>query len=270
MSGDVRKFFYDNDTGLEAYFFNGISQPFPNHFHEHYVIGEAEAGKRHMVCKNRKYRLLPGELVIFNPGDSHSCESTEPLVYRGINISKAVMSAAAERITGKNVLPVFSENVIYNKRAADRFRQLHCMITGGSLSGEKGDLLHLLTAQLIEAYARSGDTGASECCSEVETVCSFVEKNYMKHMTLKDMCRCGNMSSSTLLRAFAAEKGITPYRYLLTVRISRAKELLRAGAAPVEAAMQTGFSDQSHFTSFFNMFTGVPPAEYSRIFKDGG
>lgn len=66
-----------------------------------------------------------------------------------------------------------------------------------------------------------------------------------------------------------SQKGL-PYRYLQTVRISRAKELLEQGVSTIDTAVQTGFSDQSHFSSFFHMFIGLSPAAYRRIFKEGG
>jgi transcriptional regulator GlxA family with amidase domain len=39
----------------------------------------------------------------------------------------------------------------------------------------------------------------------------------------------------------------------------------------VEAAIRTGFSDQSHFTNYFNQFIGLAPGTYREIFseKDG-
>ena len=33
---------YDEELRIEAYRFEGIAQPLPNHFHEHYVIGFVE------------------------------------------------------------------------------------------------------------------------------------------------------------------------------------------------------------------------------------
>ena len=67
------------------------------------------------------------------------------------------------------------------------------------------------------------------------------------------------------------EKGVTPYRYLETIRINEAKKLLSEGVPPVEAAIRTGFSDQSHFTNYFNQFIGLAPGTYREIFseKDG-
>ena len=71
---------------------------------------------------------------------------------------------------------------------------------------------------------------------------------------------------STLLRAFTSAKGVTPYRYLENIRVSRAKELLEQGVPPVEAALRTGFSDQSHFTNYFDRFIGLSPGIYRDIF----
>lgn len=84
-----------------------------------------------------------------------------------------------------------------------------------------------------------------------------MSEHFAEHITLEELCKRSGLSKSTLLRAFAKSKGITPYRYLQTVRISKAKELLEQGVSPVDAAIQTGFSDQSHFSSFFHMFIGL-------------
>ena len=42
---------YDEELQIEAYRFEGIVQPFPNHFHEHYVIGFVEDGQRKWTYK---------------------------------------------------------------------------------------------------------------------------------------------------------------------------------------------------------------------------
>ena len=93
-----------------------------------------------------------------------------------------------------------------------------------------------------------------------------MEQHYTERIYLDQSCRCSNLSKSTLLRAFTKSKGVTPYRYLENIRVGAAKKLLEQGVAPVEAAMQTGFSDQSHFTNYFNRFIGLSPGAYREIF----
>ncbi len=60
---------------------------------------------------------------------------------------------------------------------------------------------------------------------------------------------------------------MTPYRYLETIRINESKKLLEQGVSPIETAIQAGFSDQSHFTHYFNRFIGITPGTYYSIFS---
>ena len=43
---EQRHVYYDRDLEIEAYNLGGIVQKFPNHFHEFYVLGFIEGGKR--------------------------------------------------------------------------------------------------------------------------------------------------------------------------------------------------------------------------------
>lgn len=122
--------------------------------------------------------------------------------------------------------------------------------------------------QLIKQYSQPFSDCVSFGSEEIESTCKFINEHFSEHLTLNDLCRCSGLSKSTLLRAFTGSKGVTPYRYLQSVRIDKTKKLLEQGASPIDAAMQTGFSDQSHFTNFFNMFIGLSPAAYRRIFRE--
>lgn len=42
MRKEIKTVVYDDELRLEAYRFEGVVQPFPNHFHEYYVIGFVE------------------------------------------------------------------------------------------------------------------------------------------------------------------------------------------------------------------------------------
>lgn len=116
MKKEIRTVVYDDDLQIEAYRFEGIIQPFPNHFHEHYVIGFIEKGQRTLSCKNKEYSIECDNVVLFNPEDNHSCVQSDDgtFDYRGINITKDIMLDLAEEITGKRELPgvyreIFSE-----------------------------------------------------------------------------------------------------------------------------------------------------------------
>lgn len=270
MQKEVRTVYYDNELHLEAYRFEGIVQPFPNHFHDYYVIGFIEVGTRYLSCKNQDYTIGQGNILIFNPEDNHSCTQCDggTLDYRGLNISKETMLSLVEEITGKRKLPIFSRNVIKNEELNKCLYSLHQMIVNDYKEFEKEELLLFLITSLMEQYEQPFSNDIPECIEEIEQACLFMNEHFNKPITLEQLCQCSNLSKSTLLRAFIKTKGITPYRYLQTIRINKAKKLLEQGVMPLDVAMQTGFSDQSHFSNFFNMFIGLSPAAYKRIFKE--
>lgn len=270
MKKEVRTIVYDDELRVEAYRFEGIVQPFPNHFHEYYVIGFVEAGERVLSCKNQECIIKRGDVLLFNPGDNHACVQSDEgtLDYRGLNITKKVMLDLVEEVTGKRELPGFSQPVIQDEEAVCYLRPLHELIMSGSNEFGKEENLLLMLSFLIQNYGQPFESCIPECRAEIEKACSFMEEHYAEHIYLDQICRCAGLSKSALLRAFTKAKGVTPYSYLENIRISKAKKLLEQGISPLEAALQTGFSDQSHFTNYFNRFIGLSPGIYREIFLD--
>ncbi len=268
MKKEIRTVVYDDELRIEAYRFEGIVQPFPNHFHEHYVIGFVENGERCLSCRNKEYTIEQRSVLLFNPGDNHACVQSDngTLDYRGLNISKEVMLDLSAEVTGKRQLPGFSRNVVYDEEAICYLRPLHEMVMNGVGEFGKEESLLFLISALIQNYGQPFENCIPECRQEIEKACEFIIKHFTERIYLDQICRHAGLSKSTLLRAFTKAKGVTPYRYLETVRINEAKKLLQQGVPPLEAAIQTGFSDQSHFTNYFSSFIGLAPGVYREIF----
>ena len=270
MKKETRTVVYDNELRIEAYRFEGIVQPFPNHFHEYYVIGFIENGERRLSCKNQEYITKKGNVLLFNPGDNHACVQSDDgtLDYRGLNITKEVMLDLAEEVTGKRTLPGFSKHVIFDEEITCYLHPLHELIMKGSCEFGKEEALLLLISLLIQRYGQPFKSCVPECRKEIENACAFIEQHFADRISLEQICRRTGLSKSTLLRAFTKSKGVTPYSYLENIRIGEAKKLLEAGVSPIDAAMQTGFSDQSHFTNYFNRYIGLSPGLYREIFSE--
>lgn len=268
MKKEIRTICYDEELHLEAYRLEGIVQPFPNHFHEYYVIGFIENGERCLSCKNKEYTLHKNDIVLFNPRDNHSCYQTDgaTLDYRGINISKETMLYLAQEVTSNDFSPHFTRNVVYDEELTCYLRPLHQMIMDGSNEFEKEENLLLMVSLLLDRYSQPFENCIIEYRKELEDTCEFIQQHFAEHIYLEQLCKCAGLSKSALLRAFTKSKGVTPYRYLQTIRINEARKLLEKGVPPMEAAIQTGFADQSHFTNFFTMFIGLAPGVYREIF----
>jgi AraC-like DNA-binding protein len=64
-------------------------------------------------------------------------------------------------------------------------------------------------------------------------------------------------------RAFAQHTGLSPHRYLLEIRLARARDLLaQSSLSTKEIALRTGFEDAQYFSRLFHKKVGVPPGEW--------
>ncbi|MDO4275014.1 MAG: AraC family transcriptional regulator [Eubacteriales bacterium] len=268
---EQRHIYYDRDLGIEAYQLSGIVQKFPNHFHEFYVIGFIEGGKRHLWCKGQEYDLSAGDLVLFNARDNHYCAPVgkELLDYRALNINCDVMSAAAKGITGKDYVPHFTQNVIYQSEIAPSVADVYDAILADAPKLQKEEAFFHLLEQVLQEYAAPNkNISDSEPDGQVKMLCTYMEEHLGENISLDDLLSMTSFGKSYLLRSFTKQVGVSPYRYLQTIRIDKAKKLLEQGVEPIDVACMTGFSDQSHFTNFFKGFIGVTPKQYQRIFTE--
>ncbi len=215
------------------------------------------------------YTIHQGAVLLLNPGDNHACVQcgTDTLDYRAINLSVEVLSHLSAEIADRQAFPIFPKNVIWDEDIARYFHRLHEMVLTHSNNCKKKEVLFLLISALIRRYGHSAFVSdISTCREEVEKACRYMDTHFAKHITLEQLCHCAGLSKSILLRAFTKEKGVTPYCYLENIRIREAGKLLVQGKPPLEAALQTGFSDQSHFTNYFHRFIGLSPGAYRGIF----
>lgn len=269
MKQEERTVCFDKELKIEAYRFKGIMQKFPNHFHEHYVIGFIEKGQRYLSCKNKEYTTSTGDLLLFNPFDSHTCEQIDNKVldYRCINIKPEIMKKTVFEITGENYLPKFNQSVIFRSELVPLLQELHHIIMEEELDFKKEELFFFLIEQLIEEYTEPNlQFNLEKTSIEIQAVCDYLEDNYAERILLDELSAIAGMNKYSLLRNFTKLKGITPYRYLENIRVNKAKRLLEKGVEPIDAAIQTGFVDQSHFTNFFKNFIGLTPKQYQNIF----
>lgn len=268
---EQRHVYYDRDLDIEAYNLSGIVQKFPNHFHEYYVIGFIEGGKRHLWCKGKEYDTSAGDLILFNPRDNHYCAPVngELLDYRAVNIKPEVMSRAVKEITGEAYMPYFTENVVYKSDIAQSVQDLYRAVLNDAPLLEKEENLFFLLDQILREYASDFESAdVLRPNRQIQSLCQYMEEHFAENVTLDELLSMTDFGKSYLLRSFTRQTGVSPYRYLQTIRLDKAKRFLEEGIAPIDAAGMAGFSGQSHFTHFFKEFIGLTPKQYQRIFQD--
>ena len=86
-----------------------------------------------------------------------------------------------------------------------------------------------------------------------------------KSLNLRSLAELAGMSLSRFKHVFTATFNMSPGRYVSTIRLNAARELLETSELLVsDVATACGFYDQSHFTRAFLRERGVTPGAYRR------
>ena len=121
----------------------------------------------------------------------------------------------------------------------------------------------IAAAVVIAAFAITVGVLNSTLFSATGFVREYLDANCTTPVTLEDLSRIAGLSPYHLNRLFCAEVGIAPHTYQLHRRIEKSKALLLSGMPIADAALESGFSDQSHFSKFFRKITGTTPGHFA-------
>ncbi len=91
----------------------------------------------------------------------------------------------------------------------------------------------------------------------------LMDREYSRPLDVPALARAALMSTAHFSRQFRAAYGETPYGYLMTRRIERAKALLRLGDMSVsEVCMEVGCASLGSFSARFTQLVGETPTAY--------
>ena len=89
-----------------------------------------------------------------------------------------------------------------------------------------------------------------------------IDREYARPLDVSAMARTALMSTAHFARKFRAVYGETPYSYLMTRRIERAKSFLRQGMSVTETCFAVGCTSLGSFSSRFTEIVGEAPSQY--------
>ncbi|MEU5279225.1 helix-turn-helix transcriptional regulator [Streptomyces asoensis] len=98
-----------------------------------------------------------------------------------------------------------------------------------------------------------------------------MDREYAEPLDVSALARTALMSPGHFQRSFREAYGETPYSYLMTRRVERAKTLLRRGDLTVtEVCMAVGCTSLGSFSSRFTELVGETPSAYrARSHEEG-
>jgi AraC family transcriptional regulator len=186
-----------------------------------------------------------------------------------LNLEPSVLGQAfSDNDTGRDVelieqWAVPDPQVEYILRALEA--DLEAGVPGGRLFGDS--LLCALAVHLLRSYAvtppRGAKPGNGLPRARLKRVMEYIEANLDQEIALAALADMAGMSPHYFSELFKQSVHFSPYQYVLRRRIDYARRLLSQPTVTVlEAAMRSGFSDQSQFTKLFRRVVGVTPTGY--------
>ena len=101
-----------------------------------------------------------------------------------------------------------------------------------------------------------------------EQMLNYIQKNYMKKISLDDFCNLFFLSKNQIIRVFRKRTGYSPYEYIKQYRLMKACELLQSTKLPVnEIGICVGYCNNSLFSAQFRECYGMTPVQYRRMFS---
>lgn len=233
--------------------------------------GSIEVGLRRSEMKRATYntgemRLLPR---------MEKWVRTDDLHYLSIAFSDAALTAACDGARGEIEL-----------RRVDRLIDarvgaLVAAVNADRVTGFQSGRLFLdsveqaLAVALVQGYAfrrpspqkyREGLTPA-----RLRRITELVHSKIDEELTLGEMAQSVELSKAHFSRIFRKSMGVTPYQFVLRLRVERAKTMLRSADSRIlDVAVACGFKTQQHFARVFRYVCGTSPTEYRHEFLRHG
>jgi AraC-like DNA-binding protein len=252
---------------LELLHATHVTHDYPRHMHEEYSIAVVLQGTETTTCGGRAYTTRAGDLLLINAEEVHSNKSADS-EYRLIKVRPKMLQRVARNLSGQTLPAPYLPKVVVNdsflfRRLLNLHLKLEQNIAPLEQESEFIATMGLLLTRMNKNY-RSAPTITRVGNEDVyvRLVRDYLRSHYAENVTLTQLTSLTNLSPFYLLRVFHNRAGFPPHEYQTQVRIAHARKLIRNGMPLSQAALETGFFDQSHLSRNFKRIVGVTPRQY--------
>ncbi len=227
---------------------------------DQYMVIYTFSGCGILEFSGRKYNLSANDICILKKGDeikyyNDKCEQWE----LGWIFLEGVCCDTFYDIAFPCQLQII--NTLDPGYAAQFFKNLSRKISNGFL-GELTccNLILQLWSKLICDLQ-----GNKKQDPQTQQIIDFINQNYKRKLKLSEIADLFPVSVAQLCRIFKKRTGMTPYEYIVSLRIIQAKKLLLDPQLTItDIAVETGFNSSSHFSYCFKKFEKSTPTEFRK------
>lgn len=239
----------------------------------------------------RKLRIYPDSFAIFNEGSNFSSriDSITPVNTLSVSFGRQFIhdfhqsycNSHAEQLDGKLNMtsPLFLES-LYPFGGDMRFNIMHLK---KQIDNGQGDemlineyLYHCLLnyyqiyqkeyTQKLDQLSFTKTRTREEILKRLTVAKEYMSSNFDQKLTLESIAENACLSVNHLLRTFKEAYQLSPYQFLMNLRLNRAKHLLQTTNYSLNEVVNTiGFECTSSFIRLFKAHFKVTPLKYRKV-----
>ncbi|KAF5056023.1 HTH-type transcriptional activator RhaR [anaerobic digester metagenome] len=225
-------------------------------------------GSGTLEYNNEAYSLSTGDCVFIDCQKPYSHRSSENLwTLKWAHFYGPNMNGIYEKYAGRGGRPCFHPSSI--EPYTHILQQLHDLAASSDYIKDMRiyeKLTALLTLLMEQSWNPEIAIHKDSKKLNLQKIKEYLDQHYPERITLDTLAEEFYINKFYLTRIFKNQFGISINNYLLQVRITHAKQLLRFTDLPIEAIAHTcGMSDANYFSRMFKKIEGLSPGDFRKL-----
>jgi len=259
-----------NFTQLELYRIESEFENFPHRHEQQFQVTVPIRGTCYFTHENKERILTAGEGLILQPNDKHSLHLGADAGIIILKVDEQSLHPSSWKGNSEQVTPP----LWHHFDPADAIASFLGWAPGGNfpegmeqLEAEETET-QLLTAlhRLLwgrEAIAAAVPYRKPSWDQHYIRVLEYMHAHYTEPLNIDMLASIAMQSRFHFIRTFKTAMGVTPYQYVLKLRVEKAKDILqRTDITVTELSYRLGFPSTSQFFRAFVKFVKVTPEQY--------
>ena len=235
------------------------------------------SGNRTLFIDNKKFVIEPNTLILKRPGQVVFGVGELNCYMLTLDFSRTKDSSHYKRNSPGEIQELSSNPLLNNvpvclmpqhNSEIKKLLQFLSIYPDKSKKGEFDSVVMELLCLIFADSHHSADN-ASFVTDDLAYICRYMQKHYNENLTIEDLAEKIHLNKSYFIRKFKSKFGVSPNKYLLDIKLSNAKILLKDTNLSIEEiAVLSGFYSSSYFSSIFKREFETTPGNYRKSFMD--
>jgi AraC family transcriptional regulator of arabinose operon len=222
-------------------------------------------GKGELCMKGKTYQLRPGHIFLYGPSIAHEirCDPAAPMIKYFVDF----FGGSGEKLYAHGMIQPGGVRLVH---------ELEAMVLLFDELLREGKKASPLRVEICAQYAsllllKSGEAGEADSRMRAQSLINFqrcriyVEEHAKTLSGLQALASAVHLDPRYICRLFKRHHYLSPHRYIIARRMSRASELLSTTEWTVKTvAMEVGYDDPLHFSRVFARYFRCAPSEFRK------